>query len=386
MADETHPARSAQQQAAETTRLTAPTDARGSSAASTGRGGEADEERYVLCQFPGCTHRIPYSGKGRPPAYCGQTIGGVAHTRLTVHRMNNRGEQPTAVIAGGDASASSAEEADAPVRPVSLARASLESLQQQIGDVVAVHEARMTVLAAQIREAVATASDPDAAAAEVTSAHREARALVDVAETARDEALTAARAAARAAERAATEQAAAEQIAEQSLAETEAAEHARDEAVDRAESAAEQLIAVTADRDDLGRQLAAVRQEVTDLRHDRDQVAEQLEQQQVAVAEQRQRAEIAEKAASRAEGRVEQLTGQVAEQRAQLSEATSSRDALQADLAGVRAELAAAQAQSGSERAAAQQRLEDLRAQHADQLAELRAAAAPPTAENKPRG
>ena len=39
-----------------------------------------------------------------------------------------------------------------------------------------------------------------------------------------------------------------------------------------------------------------MRQEVTDLRHDRDQVAEHLEQQQVAVAEQRQRAEIAEKA------------------------------------------------------------------------------------------
>ncbi|GAA4989770.1 hypothetical protein GCM10023317_16330 [Actinopolymorpha pittospori] len=48
------------------------------------------DERYLLCQFPGYSRRIAYSGKGRPPAYCGQTIGGVPHTRLTVHRMNRR--------------------------------------------------------------------------------------------------------------------------------------------------------------------------------------------------------------------------------------------------------------------------------------------------------
>ncbi len=45
--------------------------------------GVDDIEALVNCEFPGCVHRMRYSGRGRPPRYCGQSVDGLVHTRLT---------------------------------------------------------------------------------------------------------------------------------------------------------------------------------------------------------------------------------------------------------------------------------------------------------------
>jgi hypothetical protein len=42
----------------------------------------------VTCEIPGCAHRMAYSGRGAPPKYCGQTVAGVRHTRLTAYRLS----------------------------------------------------------------------------------------------------------------------------------------------------------------------------------------------------------------------------------------------------------------------------------------------------------
>ena len=62
------------------------------------------------------------------------------------------------------------------------------------------HEQRMSVLAEQISQAVRTATDADAVAAEVSAAHRASRTEVDRAEQERDQAIGQTRVARRAAE------------------------------------------------------------------------------------------------------------------------------------------------------------------------------------------
>jgi hypothetical protein len=54
---------------------------------ATGTSSTTDVERWVSCEIPGCAHRMPYSGRGAPPKYCGQTVEGLQHTRLTAHRL-----------------------------------------------------------------------------------------------------------------------------------------------------------------------------------------------------------------------------------------------------------------------------------------------------------
>jgi hypothetical protein len=74
-------------------------------------------------------------------------------------------------------------------RPVTTARMTLELLLAEVRDQVVSHEQRMAVLAERITEAVHTAADLDAAAAEVAAGHRQARADIDGAEAERDTAL-----------------------------------------------------------------------------------------------------------------------------------------------------------------------------------------------------
>jgi hypothetical protein len=48
-------------------------------------------ERWVSCEIPGCVNRMPYAGRGAPPKYCGKTVAGVRHTRLTAYRLSKGG-------------------------------------------------------------------------------------------------------------------------------------------------------------------------------------------------------------------------------------------------------------------------------------------------------
>jgi len=173
--------------------------------------GVDDIEALVHCEFPGCVHRMRYSGRGRPPRYCGQSVDGLVHTRLTAHRLS-KGEisLPTTDSGRAEGERGVGEQGYTDPEPVTSARLTLEQLLTQVHDRVAEHETHMGALAARIELAAATASDPDAAAAEVTAAHREARTQVDAAESERDTALAARLDAERRAEQAQAAQASAE--------------------------------------------------------------------------------------------------------------------------------------------------------------------------------
>ena len=142
----------------------------------------APTERWVTCEIPGCTHRMHYAGRGAPLKYCGQTVEGVKHTRLTAYRLA-KGQLTLPSPAGGQVSAVErempAEGDDEQARPVTAARMTLELLLAEVSAQVIGHEQRMGALAEQISHAVGTAADADAVAAEVSAAHRGARAEVD---------------------------------------------------------------------------------------------------------------------------------------------------------------------------------------------------------------
>ncbi|GAA4546766.1 hypothetical protein [Pseudonocardia xishanensis] len=142
----------------------------------------------LTCELPGCTNVMEYSGVGRKPKYCGQTVDGVPHTRLTAHKVANG---QLTLPAPGSRGGTDGETAN--TRPVSLARMTMEALRDEVATTIGDHEQRMSGLLARFGDALASATDPDAAHAEVTAAHREARAQVDAAEAARDRAVTAAR-------------------------------------------------------------------------------------------------------------------------------------------------------------------------------------------------
>ncbi|MGH3611881.1 MAG: hypothetical protein ACRDRK_04550, partial [Pseudonocardia sp.] len=166
----------------------------------------ANSEVVVLaCEFPGgCPHTLDYGGVGRRPRYCGQSVDGVTHTRYNAHRVNQGtlrlpvpGSRP-------------AVDEVAAARPVSLARASIESLREEIASTLTAHQAGLRELLGRFADTLATVTDPDAAAAEVAAAHREARTAIDTAEAAEQDALTRARAAVAAEQTAQAAQAAAE--------------------------------------------------------------------------------------------------------------------------------------------------------------------------------
>jgi len=195
-------------------------------------GGSTAGRLTVTCEIPGCGRRIAYSGAGRRPKYCGQTVDGLPHTRLTAYRLSHGEVQLPA--GAGDANTREGEPGG---RPVSLARLTLEGLLEEMRSVPGAHETRMAGLAERIASAVTVASDPDSAMAEVTGSHREARGAIDAAETERDTALAAARDAERAAQVAEQRRVSAEDAAEQALAEVETAQEQRDQAHTSAQEA-----------------------------------------------------------------------------------------------------------------------------------------------------
>lgn len=364
----------------------------------------------ISCEMPGgCDNVVEYAGAGRRPKYCYLTVDGVAHTRYNAHRVNQGLLTLPAAGSRGGTGSSSAETSAA--RPVSLARASLEAVRDEIASTVTGHQTWMSSALARVEEVLATATDPDAAAAEVTAAHRESRALVDAAEAAAENATTRARTAQTAATAANAAQAQAEQAAEDALAERDEATEERDRYVglladrdtelhttrarlDETELAHRQALA---ERDQLAEQLAHVhteRDRVTaelgelaeahgalraqheetqsELLAARDELAETTTNLRGArgdVAEQRQRGDAAEQAV--AELRTELADARTrGEERAQAAaEARTSQAVTAAENTALTRQL---ERDVASERRHGEQRLADLRERHAEELRALR--------------
>ena len=185
------------------------------------------------CEFPGCTRPSrSETGTGRPPKYCEEAdpAGGPVHNRLNAYRL--RQARPRAVDV--------AEASPGTVRPVSIATMGLE---QAIAGFLAGADALATQLTA-VTTHVRTASDLDAAVAEVEDTRREADLKIGEAEGRASVAERAVRAAEDRAAAAESDRDNAEAAAEAALAELE--QHRREMLEAREASALEIAAANTA--------------------------------------------------------------------------------------------------------------------------------------------
>src|SRR5260370_4969373 len=131
------------------------------------------------CKYPGCDQAAaPATGPGRPPEYC----EGRGHTKVTAWRERRR-------LAAAAAGTTTTADTDKPVTMARLTGAELLRSLRAEAD-------RVAGIAAQLREAVQTLTDPTAAEAEVEAAR-----------TAAEQRAAAAAATAAAAERRAAEEA-----------------------------------------------------------------------------------------------------------------------------------------------------------------------------------
>lgn len=314
--------------------------------------GQTGTEQWVACEIAGCTHRIAYRGTGRPPKYCGNVVDGVPHTRLTAYRLARneltlpRPAAAAEAMAGGDAEGYAGQS-----RPVSMARMTLEALLAEVRELVRGHEGRMAALAEQISTAVGIAADPDAVAAEVVAAHREARTAIDAAEAERDDAVARARAAERMAQTAGRARQAAEESAEQALADLEEAQEQREQAI--------------RERDDLAAETDRVTQEW-------QRSAQRLDATAAELAAAGDQLTATQRQVSQAAGQIEHLSGELATARGQVEHWQAQAAEHRAELAGVRSELSAAHAAIEAERNHGAQRLADQQARYEDLITELR--------------
>lgn len=330
-----------------------------------GLGDATATERWVNCEIQGCVNRVLYSpGRGAPPKYCGKTVDGLRHTRLTAYRLS-RGQ--ITLPARGDAGGASAESADpgqqrelydGDARPVSTARMTLELVLAEMGGQILGHEQRMTALAGQITHALRTAADPAAATAEVAAAHRAARAEIDAAESERDRAILQARETARAAQDSDVRASAAETAAEEALAELESAQLARDQAL--------------AERDDLAVAMAQLREELDaaqaraeTVHAEWDHTRERLEATAVELT-------AAQAQANRAAEHNEHLSTKLSTAREHLERWQTQAGEQRAELAALRSDLTAARTATDAEKAHGTQRLTDLHTRYDELVKELR--------------
>ncbi|RZT75504.1 hypothetical protein EV383_6245 [Pseudonocardia sediminis] len=366
----------------------------------------------IACEMPGCVHVIEYAGVGRKPKYCTRVVDGVVHNRLNAQKVRNG--TLTLPAPGSRPERSDINDGEGPgsvPRPVSLARAGIEAIRDEIGSQLTAHQTWMSGATARLEELLAAATDPDAAAAEVAAAHREARTRIDAAEASAEDALARARAAEADATAAATGRAEAETAAEDALAERDELTEQRDRyaglladrdaeldtvraRLDEADLAHRQAVA---ERDQLAEQLTAARSErdrataaLAELREAHDALRAQYQQAQAErdtarteltaarddAAAQRRRAETLDRDRYAAEQARDSLTTELATARARTD-----------DLAQAAAEARTAQAVTAAENTAltrqlahdveverrhGEERLADLRERHADELRALR--------------
>ncbi|MGH3589503.1 MAG: hypothetical protein ACRDRF_00495 [Pseudonocardiaceae bacterium] len=326
-------------------------------------------QRWVSCEIPGCAHRMPYSGRGAPPKYCGQAVEGLRHTRLTAYRLS---KGHITLPAASGPSDPEREEVDGDARPVTVARMTLELLLAEVAEQVAGHEQRMAVLAEQITAAARTAADRDDAAAEVAAAHRTARVDIDAAEAERDQALLQARQATRDAEQSQQRATVAEIAAEEALTELEAAEHVRDQVLGERDELAGALAHTREERDaalarvqTLQAETSLAREHLAEAAATQAELIDQLTAEREQTEQQRQRAQAAQQQATQAANHIEHLSHE-------LTTARGQAEHWQAQASEHRAELAAAHATIDAERHHTAQRLADQQSRHDELISTLR--------------
>lgn len=141
--------------------------------------------RWVQCEIPGCDRQMSYRGRGRPPRYCGQTIDGVSHTRLTAHRLTKglmtlpqRSSSPSS---SGRPARQRPIDVERDPASVEATRQALEQLLTQARELAIEYERNMRMLAEHIEQAGQTAASPQTFSIEVAVCQRDARAAVDAA-------------------------------------------------------------------------------------------------------------------------------------------------------------------------------------------------------------
>ncbi len=287
--------------------------------------------RAATCKFPGCGRPVREragEGGGKPPIYCDQlnpVTGKLAHTPLTAARERARRERQ-----GSGGQPGLAGEA-----PASAARDRAVGLLEQFR--TAGEQLTDTLVAAI--EAMTSAGDPESVSAELAAARRqvdrarlEADERVQVAESARGEALT--------------EQAAARQAVAEAAA-------ARDEAITELDALDATLAATRAE-------LEQVRTEYT---VELDQFRAEADRQLAAV-----RAEAAEQVGAAQQWAAEQVRAVQAEAHQRVQAAEAARDQAAAEASAAR--QAAADATNRAEEARAE--LRQARTEHREELTGLR--------------
>ncbi|HEX7321546.1 MAG TPA: hypothetical protein VF299_01225 [Mycobacterium sp.] len=222
-----------------------------------------------VCRFPGCDRPSrPDPGTGRPSLYCEQPgpDGGPVHNRATAWRARRAADQQaTPTSPGGPAG----EQSPVGVAPVSMARVSLEQRVAQLPTKIDDLQAFLAGVVADLR----AAGDVEAAGAEVADAHRDALAKITAAEQQVADAERARRGADRRADDADTLRAEADAAAEDATAQTARVREelgaqlaqARADAEHAATEARQQLAAAVTETEHARAEAATARGELTAL-------------------------------------------------------------------------------------------------------------------------
>lgn len=258
--------------------------------APTVAGDSATGEVQRRCRFPGCVRPPrPDPATGRPTLYCEQPgpDGGPVHNRASAWRARRASQHNTT------GTVATPPEDDAPVVPVSMARASLEQRLERFPEQIEQLRSFLDGALAELR----TAGDVEAAAAEVADAHREALAKITAAE---------------------------QQLADAERARRTAQQHAVEAEALRAEAdaAAE---AATAETTRIRDELTA---ELHQVRADAEQAAAQASQQVATAAAE---AEQARTQAATARGELAALHAQAAADRETITMLRADLDQVRAD-------------------------------------------------------
>ncbi|MBS9535586.1 hypothetical protein KIH27_18530 [Mycobacterium sp. M1] len=320
------------------------------------------------CTYPGCTRpRRPDPTTGRPTRYCEQADddGGPVHNRVTAWKARQ-------------AQQSTVDTQDPPgvAAPVSLARATLEQHLTELPDKLAEQRRYLDALLDTLR----TASDLEAAGAEVEDAHRDALAKVVDAERRAADAERIARAATARAEHAERDRAEADAIAADALTEAAQIRDAAQAQLHQVQAAAE--AEVTQARSELAaaneKHAATTTQHQAELQQARDEATEA----RAAAAAARTALDAAETQAADA---ITQLRADVESARSQAGAAAAAATAARVELATATAETRLVQQIAVSDREALTAIRQELdrqrtefqterdaqRAAHAEQVAQL---------------
>lgn len=223
---------------------------------------EPTSKSALTCQFPGCDRELAYSGKGRPPKYCGERTApdGPHLPSNPIHSAVSAWKERERTARGLAQTEQAKEEADRPVTASTQRVAHLgQSLTGQIDGLVAILN--------EIRDQIDVAGDPEAKLAEIETIKTRAEQEINAAKVAQIEAQERARAAQKTREKA-------EESAEESADATREAIDAMEQAQTAAETAQVRAEIIVNEANERMQVIAA--QAAADLERARTETAEKV--------------------------------------------------------------------------------------------------------------